>query len=149
MQRLMRLGIRVFVPRHRIGATLIAFNEQDEILMLRHVFHPHAPWGPPGGWMGRNESPETCLVREVREETGLDAIIGPVIHAEQDSHPHHVTIAYMGETRPGPITLSEEILEARWFAPDDLPEPLYNFVREAIRRAVHHRQLEKSGRERG
>lgn len=136
----MRLGIRVVVPRHRIGVTLIPFNEQDEILLLRHVFHPHAPWGPPGGWMARHESPEACLVREVKEETGLVATIGSVIHVEQDSHPHHITIAFEGEIRPGPVTLSEEILEAKWFALDSLPEPLYEFVREAIRRAVAQRK---------
>ncbi|MCA9989924.1 MAG: NUDIX domain-containing protein [Pseudomonadales bacterium] len=136
MQLLMGLGIRLLVPRHRIGIALVALNEAGQVFMLRHVFHPYAPWGLPGGWMGRGESPEQCILREVWEETGLTAELGPVVHAVYDDRPPHLVLAYSGRLLPGSITLSGEILESAWFAPDALPEPLYDFTRDAIRKAV-------------
>lgn len=70
-------GVRFVVPRQRVGVALITFNIDGEILLLRHVFHTAIPWGLPGGWLGRNEAPEDGLIRELREEIGLDLSLGP------------------------------------------------------------------------
>lgn len=132
----MKWGIHLVVPRHRIGVSLVAFNDQQQVFMLRHVFHPYAPWGLPGGWMDGQESPAACLVRELKEETGLDARIGPVVHVIRDPKPDHLGIAYLGQLENGQIALSAEIMEAAWFPMSQLPEPIYPFVRLAIERAV-------------
>jgi ADP-ribose pyrophosphatase YjhB (NUDIX family) len=136
VQRLMSLAIRVVVPRHRMGVSLVALDEEGKILMLRHVFHPHAPWGLPGGWMGRGETPRACVLRELKEETGLAATLGPVVLVERDPKPDHLILVYMGRVRRAPISPSPEILEAAWFLPDALPEPLYPFTRLAIQNAL-------------
>ena len=42
---------------------------QGQVLLVEHVFHPYAPWGLPGGWIDRNESPsQTAVIRELQEE---------------------------------------------------------------------------------
>lgn len=136
-QRLIGLGIRLLVPRHRIGVSLVAFNEHRQVFLLRHVFHPYAPWGLPGGWLDNGESPETCLVRELREETGLSASIGPVLQILREPKPDHVGLAFLGRVEPGQVRLSAEILEAAWFDVDQLPTPLYPFTRLAIQRGFY------------
>ncbi len=82
--------------------------------------------------MNRGESPAACLIRELREETGLTARIGPVVQVLSEDRPEHLGLAYLGYIEPGEITLSSEIIDAAWFPMDQLPVPLYPFIRQAI-----------------
>lgn len=129
-------GIRLTVPRQRIGVALVAFDDRGRVLMLRHVFHPYTPWGLPGGWLGRNEDPRDGVLRELKEETGLEATLEEPVDVAYSDGPPHVGVIYRGRIRPGDLTLSPEILEAGWFRPDNLPGPLRPSVRRAIRRAM-------------
>lgn len=131
----MNLGIRIFVPRWRVGVALIAINEEQKVFMLHHVFRPHAPWGLPGGWMSRHESPEACIRREIREETGLAIQLGPVVHVSQDLENAHMTIYYLGHLSPGLLALSSEILDAAWVDPLELPTNLFPSSLQAIEKA--------------
>ncbi len=128
----MALGIRLVVPRQRIGVALVAFNSNEEVLLLRHVFHAGSTWGLPGGWLGRNEAPVDGLARELREETGRQALIGPPIHVAYETRPPHLVMAYLGWLQPGTMRFNVEIVEARWFATDDLPRPLWPFTEKVI-----------------
>lgn len=124
------------VPRQRIGVNLVAFDELERVFMLRHVFHPFTPWGLPGGWLGRNESPAKGVLRELREETGLTAVLGPVIQVNHEASPRHVGIAYLGRIQPGAMRLNSEIIEAGWFSMTELPSPLLPLVQQAIETGV-------------
>lgn len=136
----MRLGIRLFVARHQIGVGVVGFNQQNQVLLLRHVFHPKRPWGIPGGWLGRNESPPDGALRELREETGLTAELGPVIHLSSDGPPPHIGLTYIAYIKQGPVQLSPEILEWGWFDPDEMPGPMFPFIKMSIDKAVEYHQ---------
>lgn len=129
---LMGWGVRLVVPRQRVGVALVTFNEDEEILLLRHVFHTPNPWGLPGGWLGRNEAPQAGLVRELREETGLAVSLGRPVHVAHAGSPPFIVMAYSGQLQPGEMRLNAEILEARWFSLDHLPGPLMPFTAAAI-----------------
>lgn len=133
----MTLGIRVFVPKQRIGVAVVVLDDHGRVLMLRHVFHPDAPWGLPGGWLGRNEDPAAGALRELHEETGLTAVVDRPVLVSLESHPDHVGIAFLVRPMAGNLQLSAEILEADWFEVDDLPEPLFPIYARAIAAAVH------------
>jgi ADP-ribose pyrophosphatase YjhB (NUDIX family) len=138
---LMLWGMKLAVPRQRIGVSMIALDEAERVFLLKHVFHPGVPWGLPGGWLGRNEAPATGVLRELYEETGLTAVIGPVVHMALEEEPTHIAIAYLAQIQPGDLTLSSEILEARWFPIHSLPQPQYLFTEQAIRSAVQLHRL--------
>ena len=56
-------------------ATGIVFNSKNEILMIHH--NKFQVWLPPGGHVEENELPADAVIREIIEETGVDAIIIP------------------------------------------------------------------------
>lgn len=129
-------GIYLIVPRHRLGVNMVVLDDLGRVLLLKHLFHPYAPWGLPGGWLNRDEDPTDCGLRELREETGLTAVPGPILLAQRDKFISHVGIIFMAYVQPGPITLNGEIMEAGWFAVDTLPDLLTPTTRQAIDTAV-------------
>lgn len=130
--RLIAWGVRLTVPRQRIGVALVTFNANEEVLLLRHVFHTVHPWGLPGGWLARNEAPGDGLIRELREELGLGLVLDGPIHVWHEKTPAHLGLAYLGRLQPGSMRLNAEIIEARWFGMDHLPRPLRPFTERAI-----------------
>lgn len=56
--------------RPRVCAAII---RNDEILMVRHRDGEREYWTLPGGGIEPSESPQEAAVREVKEETGLEA----------------------------------------------------------------------------
>jgi ADP-ribose pyrophosphatase YjhB (NUDIX family) len=139
--KLLRLSLRAIAPRHRCGVGIVAFDADERILMLRHVFHPKAPWGLPGGIMERREAPEACARRELWEETGLEAELGPVVLAYREPNLDHIGLVYTARILPGPIELSSEIIEARWYHPAELPVQLRPYDRKGIGAALEHNGL--------
>jgi 8-oxo-dGTP pyrophosphatase MutT (NUDIX family) len=63
-----RLPISVKAVLVENGRACLLLNERDQ-------------WELPGGRLERGESPEQCLLREVREEVGLDAVIERLVDA--------------------------------------------------------------------
>ncbi|RMH18152.1 MAG: NUDIX domain-containing protein [Acidobacteria bacterium] len=133
-------GTWLLVPRHRLGAVVVAFDDAGRVLLLRHVFHPEAPWGLPGGWVARGETPQETARRELLEETGLTARLGPVVHVSRERRPAHLTIAFAGRIEGGEPRLSGEILEARYFPADALPAGTDDAVAATITAALRHPQ---------
>lgn len=147
LRKLMFWGMKLMVARHRAGVSIIALDGAERVFLLKHVFHPTVPWGPPGGWLGRNEAPAKGVLRELYEETGLTAVIGPVVHMALEESPTHIAIAYLAYIQPGEIMLSHEILEAQWFPWYDLPQPQYPFTVQAVQSAVQFHRLRCGQRE--
>jgi ADP-ribose pyrophosphatase YjhB (NUDIX family) len=107
------------------GVTAILKNQAGEVLLVRHSYGP-VGWALPGGGMGPGEDPVAALRREVREELGIDlAAIDmiAVIEEVMSGSPHtaHLFVAATDQPlRPD----GREIIEARFFALDALPEKL-------------------------
>ena len=144
LRQLMLVTLRLLIPRQRIGVSIVALDEQERVLLLYHVFHPHVPWGLPGGWLNTDESPPDGALRELKEETGLTAVLGPVVHISREPNPSHIGIAFLAHIQPGSMKLSSEIMKAQWFPIDALPTPIFPFIREAVQAAATMHRLSKS-----
>lgn len=112
---------------------------QKRVLVCRDETHEDLVWEPPGGRGRHDETPADTAVREVREETGLDAAVRDLLATEvlRFDHGHAVLpvlqAVFVGEWIGGTLDPESDI-EPRWFSIDDLPtETQYReFVRAAL-----------------
>lgn len=65
------------LPRKRIGAAALFFNEQREILVVNPTYR--SEWLLPGGTVEVDESPRAGCRREVFEELGLVVQVGRLL----------------------------------------------------------------------
>jgi len=59
------------LPVPRVGVAAIILRNGRVLVGLRNGTHDTGTWGLPGGYLEFGETPETCVAREVLEETGL------------------------------------------------------------------------------
>ncbi|MCU0512792.1 MAG: NUDIX hydrolase [Anaerolineae bacterium] len=127
---------RFVQPRYSVGVIGVIFNAEGRVLLVEHVFHPHLPWGLPGGWIGRDEDPAHAIARELREELALRVQVQSVLRVEKTFR-NHLDIAFLcqPENEIGP--LSFELSGYAWYDITEIPR-LHRFHYEAI---MHARAL--------
>lgn len=107
------------------GVSVIARDATGRIMLVRHSYGPHA-WYFPGGGVRRGETPEAAARRELVEETGCRlaqlTLVG-VLEEELSGAPHRAHI-FEGVTGDTPMPDGREVVEARLFPIDALPDPL-------------------------
>ena len=134
--------VRDYLERHRgvIGEPPVAtvgaliFNRHGEVLVLRtHKWSNK--WGIPGGKIKANETAEAALVRETREETGLEiskirfAMIQDCIQPpEFYRKAHFLLLNYTAKAGTEDVTLNDEAETFCWVSPEkaaamDLNQP--------------------------
>lgn len=57
------------LPKKRMGAGIMLFNKNNEILIVKPSYKDH--WSVPGGSVEENESPKEACIREIREEINI------------------------------------------------------------------------------
>jgi len=58
------------LPKKRMGVGVLIFNDKEEVLIVKTSYKDH--WSIAGGVVEEKESPKETLIREVKEEIGLD-----------------------------------------------------------------------------
>ena len=116
--RLKRLALRLRMNRVSVGVCALALDEQGRLLVAHHTYRKY-PWGLPGGLIGRGEHPEEALARELREELGVEASIGALVHAETWPPGQHLTLYYTAILHGAPVVDGIEIDGYRYVTPDE------------------------------
>ena len=99
-----------------------AIIEKDhQILIAKRLKGTHKDlWEFPSGKIEENESSKQALIREIKEELGLDVVKAKYMSSRY-YQPKDVLmlnfIVVVEENRP--IKLNEEIAEARWCSPEE------------------------------
>ena len=132
---------RFFQPKYSIGVVGVVMNDNHEVLIVEHVFHPRRPWGLPGGWLNFNEDPSEGVAREVREELGLPITVKQLLLAHRTEF-NHVDFAYLCSSEGEISKISYELLGYRWCTREDLP-CLHTFHAQAVEKAYAVLELQK------
>ena len=106
--------------------TRAAIFRDGKILLVKEK---DGRWSLPGGWCDVNVSVGENACKEVKEEAGLDVVPEKVI-AVQDWRKHNVVNYVYGVCKifvqcrliGGAFTENSETTEAKYFAPEELPE---------------------------
>ena len=123
-------------PYVGVGAVIV---DGGNVLIVKRKYDPLAgQWSLPGGGVELGETLEDSIVREMREETGLEIEVGPVIEVfdritrddDGEVRYHFVLVDYLCWPVGGDLHASSDVEDARFVDPSELPH--YNLTKKAI-----------------
>ena len=96
------------------------------VLLIERGIEPFkGKWALPGGFLRMDEDAETGALRELKEETGLDAAYIKQFHTfttpNRDPRERVITIAYYALVRLQEVTGGDDATRAEWYALDKVP----------------------------
>jgi NAD+ diphosphatase len=103
-------------------AVIVLVRRGNEALLARGARFPGAFFSTLAGFVEIGESLEETLAREVREEVGIEVKAPRYFGSQSWPFPHSLMLGFFAEWAGGEVRADgKEILEARWFRPDELP----------------------------
>ena len=99
--------------------------EEARVLLTRRAEGQHLAgmWEFPGGKLEEGESPEEALVRECREECGIEVDVVGILDVTHQRYPEKnvLLLFYRCELRSGEVR-HLQVADHAWVAPGDLDE---------------------------
>lgn len=102
-----------------IGAFGIIFDEQKRVLLVHR--RDYDLWNLPGGTLEDFESPKNAVIREVREETGLEVKVFKLLGVYNKENKNDIAFSFLCKVIGGEITLNDEADKIEYFEVDKLP----------------------------
>lgn len=123
-------------------------DRQLKVLLVRRGGEPYqGSWAFPGGFLQMRETAKDGALRELREETGLEASavveLGVFSDPDRDPRERVITIAFYALVKPAEVVGGDDAAEAAWFPIDALPElafdhrQIFEAAMERLRRDIH------------
>ena len=118
-------------PIINVGATILVFNENKELLL--NLRSDTNEWGIPGGGKELNETLEECAIRELKEETNLNASDLELVTVLSGNEYYYkypnedevdcVITLYQVKNYSGELNINDgESIKLKFFSLDNLPE---------------------------
>jgi ADP-ribose pyrophosphatase YjhB (NUDIX family) len=124
----------------KVAVATVLYLPDQRVVLLRRAQRDRAfgRWILPGGHVDRGEEVSSAALREVSEETGLEARIQDLLGVYSYPGNPLVLIVYTALAQAGPLRPSREALEIRAFAAQDIPwdELGYRSTDQALRQAL-------------
>ena len=124
-----------------VGCGALIINENNETLLVKRGFNSKnqvGVWSKPGGAVEFEEKVEDAVIREIKEELGVDIelikFLGFTNHIIKSENQHWTSFNYLAKIVKGEPQILEpdKIEEIKWFSFDDLPENLSQTTSEPI-----------------
>ncbi len=113
-------------PVPGVGAILI---ERGRLLLVKRGKGALAgQWAVPGGKVRYGEGLREAVAREVKEETGLDVDVGPVVWVGESVGPgdppawHYTLVDFAARVTGGTLRAADDALAAEWVPLDEVLE---------------------------
>jgi len=123
----------------KVGVGAVVLDEQNRILLQLRNKPPEADhWSIPGGRVEFMEKLEDAIIRELKEELGIDVVVEDLLrvtdHIVPADNAHWVSPAFLVRVMKGQAQNMEPhaTKEVRWFPLTELPEKLTLTTRGAV-----------------
>ncbi len=101
-------------PKHIIAVSGLISHPDGKILLIRG---PRRGWEFPGGQVEEGENLIEALQREIQEEAGVTASIGPLVGVYSNiQSPTKLMFGFLGDYVCSELRTSDESLETEWVA---------------------------------
>lgn len=114
-------------PTPKVEVRGLLFNEKNEILMVEEKLDK-GKWSIPGGWADIGFSPKEMIIKEMREETGLNvkvikvlAILDKKFYAHPEEPFYTYKIIFLCEKISGDLRNTFDIDDVKFFPLNSLP----------------------------
>ncbi len=144
------MAVNDYPNRPLIGVGVVVFKE-DRVLLVRRGKPPReGQWSLPGGRQRLGERIEEAAAREVREEAGLEIVVGGLVDVvdsiTRDAggavQYHYTLVDLMAEWRSGEARAGQDAADVIWADPADLSDyGLWDETRRIIGLAAAKRQV--------
>lgn len=133
-----------------VDAVIFGYVEKDlKILLIKRKYDPFKNlWALPGGFVLDDESVDSAVERELKEETGIEGIYLEQLYSfgdvSRDPRERVVSITYYGLVNPERHNLcaKTDACDVRWFSAKALPE-IIAFDHRHIINMAHKRLIGK------
>lgn len=127
----------IFYENPKPSVALLCRNPQGKILLVLRKVDPGAGlWCLPGGFIEVGETVQQAALRELKEETGLEAELVRVVDAASKIAGYYgdvVVIAFEAHINGDRLVPGDDALEARFFPVDALPSIAFSSHERFIR----------------
>lgn len=111
--------------RNPAPAAGVIIEKEGRILLVRRKFNPYqGDWSLPAGFIEYGESPESCAVRETKEETNLEVRLTDlfkVYSGSDDPRTRAILVVYLGEITSGEPSPGDDASELKFFPKESIP----------------------------
>jgi len=116
-------------------AVIVLIEKGQEILLARSLRHPMGLYSVLAGFVEAGESLEATLIREIKEEVGLQVQDIRYFGSQPWPFPNSLMIAFTCTYAGGDIEIDEEeMADAGWYRPENFPKipPEISIARQMI-----------------
>lgn len=111
----------IFYQDPKVVAGTIFTLDGRIVLLKRGVEPAMGKWVFPGGYVDRGESVHEAAIRETKEESQMDVKLGPLLNVYSYPRSPNIIVVYAAEAVGGELGAGDESVEARVFAPAEIP----------------------------
>jgi len=98
-------------PKHIVSVSAVILNRDKKILLIKG---PKRGWELPGGRIENNEKIEDALIREVREETGVEICNACYRGLFHNIEENTINLLFLAKYSSGKLSTSKESLEVEF-----------------------------------
>ena len=111
----------IFYQDPKVVAGTIFTLDGRIVLLKRGVEPAMGKWVFPGGYVDRGESVHEAAIRETKEESQMDVKLGPLLNVYSYPRSPNIIVVYAAHVVGGELAAGDESVEARVFAPTEIP----------------------------
>jgi len=125
------------IPKLTVDGILI---QDNMILLIKRRFPPfQGIWALPGGFVEYGETVEKAVIREMKEETGLETkiqhLLGVYSDPKRDPRGHTISVVYLLTSQQTIPKNGDDAADAKFFNLKELPSLAFDhekIIRDAI-----------------